>query len=518
MAMRARQQQLSKPSTRSGSPRSPRSPVGDYASVPNLIMSGWGTSYQSINGVYEPRGTHNGRTFWQSRTSNNCIHHTGKTRWVVSQDLGDGTQCFAFLGDDGTSASPAQCGGRWTRCDQRGQWVEDKSISISATTSGTNDPFVKLRYQAEEDMANLRISDEADRQKMWQRIDANGSGSVDLAEAETLVHDLVKTGVWPTWINDEQSMKRAFEKTLQDSIDGGDSVDVKEFHDLLLNIFWFGKIHEVFVDVDTQNDMEVDLQEFQDGLRKLGLQMNQAEMEREFRSIDKNANNVVEFAEFCLYVRNRTVPEKGHSGETSHDRMKVACHTNIVLKAGKGATTGVMIKKKAWGDFEDLEKKIQKLVTDPSGKGLKKLWSSLDFNGNNVVSLAEVDKMVVDQYPLLNHKPALMRAYQATVQGGGGRDFVEKKDFKALLTNLFYYNKLFWVFDQADEGKDRRVDFQEFQFMLTMCGMKMAPAKAKAEFEKCDHNGGGIILFDEFCEYFVQKKCPEGLTSFVADE
>ena len=127
---------------------------------------------------------------------------------------------------------------------------------------------------------------------------------------------------------------------------------------------------------------------------------------------------------------------------------------------------------------------------------LRKMWKRLDFNGNNIVSLAEVDKMVAEQYPLLNHKPALMRAFKATLGAGNGDDWVQKNEFKMLLGNLFYFNKLFWLFDQVDEDHDRRMDLKEFQWCMSMCGLKMSQAKSEAEFKKIDANGGrfGMIL------------------------
>ena len=39
----------------------------------------------------------------------------------------------------------------------------------------------------------------------------------------------------------------------------------------------------------------------------------------------------------------------------------------------------------------------------------------MDVNGNGVCSLAEIDKWVVERWPVLNNKPALMRAYHATI-------------------------------------------------------------------------------------------------------
>jgi len=42
---------------------------------------------------------------------------------------------------------------------------------------------------------------------------------------------------------------------------------------------------------------------------------------------------------------------------------------------------------------------------------------------------------VVEKYPLLNHKPALMRAYKTTINSSdsNGDDWVQRKEFKMLL-------------------------------------------------------------------------------------
>lgn len=42
------------------------------------------------------------------------------------------------------------------------------------------------------------------------------------------------------------------------------------------------------------------------------------------------------------------------------------------------------------------------MVKEPSR--LDKFWNILDVNGNNLVSLAEIDKLVIYTYPILNNK------------------------------------------------------------------------------------------------------------------
>jgi hypothetical protein len=70
------------------------------------------------------------------------------------------------------------------------------------------------------------------------------------------------------------------------------------------------------------------------------------------------------------------------------------------------------------------------------------------MNGNGGASLAEIDLAVKNKYPLLNHKPALMRAYKRTtakIGGGDGDDYVERHEVGALLENLVFYNRLYKV-------------------------------------------------------------------------
>merc|ERR1719326_785821 len=116
---------------------------------------------------------------------------------------------------------------------------------------------------------------------------------------------------------------------------------------------------------------------------------------------------------------------------------------------------------------------------------LKKLWRRLDFNGNNIVSLAEIDKMVVElvnggQWPAwLNNKPALMRAYKKTIlKDGDGDDWVEKKEFHALLLNIFWFNRLWQVFDAIDTGDDRRMDVNEFVQGMGKLGLHLSQQEA----------------------------------------
>lgn len=166
--------------------------------------------------------------------------------------------------------------------------------------------------------------------------------------------------------------------------------------------------------------------------------------------------------------------------------------------------------------FDTLRQEILDIIS--TYEGIKGLWKSLDFNGNNIVSLAEIDKFIVERFPLLNHKPALMRAYKkTTLKDGDGDCWVEKKEFRALLSNLFYFNKLFQAFKLIDDDNDRRLDLKEFTDSCFLLGLNYSNKEAESEFNEIDQNKGGIVLFDEFCEWYTNKNELNGIEADAED-
>jgi len=334
---------------------------------------------------------------------------------------------------------------------------------------------------------------------------------VSLAEIDKLVVEMTSGGTWPDWLNNKPALMRAYKKTILVDGDGDDWVQKHEFSALLLNIFWFNKLFKLF-DTINGDDRRIDVGEFSKGLSMLGLNLTGQDVQEEFKKMDTNGGGQVLFVEFCSYIRNRVNPD--HNPTFDADIVSGESCGKVMRKThGNKATHSHFVTKKNLSMFDELETKIKTIMK--SQDELKKLWHSLDFNGNNIVSLAEIDKMAVDQFPLLNHKPALMRAYKATIKAGNGDDWVQKKEFKMLLGNLFYFNKIFWLFENVDGDADRRLTAAEFKKLLTICGAKMSDQEIQSDFRKVDKNGGGIILFDEFCKYFTEKACPEAMQGMV---
>lgn len=137
----------------------------------------------------------------------------------------------------------------------------------------------------------------------------------------------------------------------------------------------------------------------------------------------------------------------------------------------------------------------------PTEEELSEIWKIMDYNGNNILSLAEIDKFVVERFPRYNNKPALMRAYKAADVNGDG--YITRDEFTLLFSYLQKYNLLWAEFTAIDKDGDRRIDIDEFTAMCeTLFGFK--PQYPKRIFNKFDKNKGGKILFSEFCDYMVR--------------
>ena len=138
----------------------------------------------------------------------------------------------------------------------------------------------------------------------------------------------------------------------------------------------------------------------------------------------------------------------------------------------------------------------------PSRDERTKLFNRMDNNGNGGLSLAEIDKGVIELFPSFDCKPALMRAYKAADRSGDG--FIGRREFRLLLKYMVYFNNVFHKFAEIDADGDRRLTASEFHEGCAIVGMSVDRATAEAEFAKMDENGGGYVLFDEFCVWCAQ--------------
>ena len=168
-------------------------------------------------------------------------------------------------------------------------------------------------------------------------------------------------------------------------------------------------------------------------------------------------------------------------------------------------------------DWQELTSKLPVGRSAEQKEARRQLFRKFDLNGNGYLSLAEVDKAVRDelnQPELFSSKPVLMRAFQAAKGACKSKnelsdDYVEASEFRLLLVYLRQYFELDVAYNRLDSSDDRRLSLPEFRAgvdMLRQWGVEIPPDRIAAEFKTIDTNGGGIVLFDEFCDWAIKKQ------------
>ena len=144
----------------------------------------------------------------------------------------------------------------------------------------------------------------------------------------------------------------------------------------------------------------------------------------------------------------------------------------------------------------------------------KRLFKNADVNGNGYLSMAEVDKVILQEIgsaDLASAKPVITRAFNAAKALGAGNspDYVEKSEFRLLLVYLRQYFELYVAYNRLDTSDDRRLSLPEFREgvqLLAQWGIDIPEQDIESEFASIDTNHGGIILFDEFCDWALRKQ------------
>lgn len=141
----------------------------------------------------------------------------------------------------------------------------------------------------------------------------------------------------------------------------------------------------------------------------------------------------------------------------------------------------------------------------PTDVEMETRFKIMDVNSNGIISLAEIDKYIVELNPEYNNKPALMRAYHAADLNNDG--FVSKKEYLDLWKYISYFNTLWHKFEELDDNNDRRISYDEFyQLSNKLFETKLNEKESKYLFNLMDQDKFGMVLFKEFCGFMVRRK------------
>ena len=166
----------------------------------------------------------------------------------------------------------------------------------------------------------------------------------------------------------------------------------------------------------------------------------------------------------------------------------------------------------------DWGKIAEKLPTKKGDKEQRKrrfaMFKLFDPNGNGYLSLAELDlgiRNILQLDQVFDCKPAIIQAYKAARNKGKAKskysgDYVDKHEFRFFLLALRQYFEYWAAFARVDTGDDRRIDRDEFKKAQKMIEVWVGPIKdMDKEFDQIDTNGGGQILFGEFCRWAIKR-------------
>lgn len=110
---------------------------------------------------------------------------------------------------------------------------------------------------------------------------------------------------------------------------------------------------------------------------------------------------------------------------------------------------------------------------------------------------------------LFDIKPVIIRAFIAArdkvkSRHSYGDDYVSRAEFRLLLKYLRQYFEYWIAFDRVDSDQDRRIGFNEFvaaKNIIERWGINMN--NPDIMWSEIDTNGGGQVLFDEFCQWAI---------------
>lgn len=171
-------------------------------------------------------------------------------------------------------------------------------------------------------------------------------------------------------------------------------------------------------------------------------------------------------------------------------------------------------------DWFGVANKIPVGLNEVDVKARKKLWKVFESNGNGYISfreairgLRESDLHEWTKHELKVAKPALKSAFnfaqaaeKAEVNDKYGDDYVERKEFRVFLLALAQRFEYWHAFTIIDANHDGRIGLEEFKAAKSKIEKWVGKIDdVEEEFSAIDTNGGGLIFFDEFCDWSVRK-------------
>ena len=275
---------------------------------------------------------------------------------------------------------------------------------------------------------------------------------------------------------------------------------------------------KLFSRFDKDKNGLIDELEFRNAVRKGGQitasMMPDSSVLQLFHAVDTDGSGgvTVDELESFLWGTNADVALDTPTASPRSSRLSDRSFSPLIATSPDSTFAPPQIYKSAMQQQQQQHVPALPMLVVPTKEARDALFNALDANRNGGLSLAEIDKGVVSGAftkvlspegstggESFDHKPALMRAYHAADRSKDG--FIERSEFAVLLHYMVYFNNMWHKFEAIDSDHDRRLDLAEFTAGCEVLGLEISAEEAEVEFARCDADGGGMILFGEFCAW-----------------
>ena len=162
------------------------------------------------------------------------------------------------------------------------------------------------------------------------------------------------------------------------------------------------------------------------------------------------------------------------------------------------------------------------------GKGseLRRIWKVWDSNRSGVLSLAELDKAIVNEPPagwsgFQEKDPSLIIAFSYADDDWSGE--VSFAEFEGLMKNVVFFSMLLDWYQELDLSGDGRLEDWEFvkgaRKIADKCSFpevkrigRMSEGELQRVFDELDEDGGGKVMFAEFAKWIGSISDPERMS------
>lgn len=246
------------------------------------------------------------------------------------------------------------------------------------------------------------------RNKQFKQMDTNGNGYVSLAEIDKYFKDMGRE--LAIIYNSKAAMLRAFmaakDHMRSTAETGQDYVQKPEYRIFLLYLRQYFEYFVMFKKLDKTGDDKLSLKEFTAAvpiMKKWGV--NIKDPKTEFNKIDVNKGGSLLFDEFSHYCITMSLDLEDDGDDELYEEgekklVKDGRNPNekqtFKVRTDYGDTSKPVNKKLDWAEVKKLFP-IQDTEADRNKR--EKMFCDFDPNGNNYLSLAEIDKGFKDMGP-----------------------------------------------------------------------------------------------------------------------